>query len=126
MRASRKAAFYEKEILAVFTGTEAVKNGVIDSTKVSANSDNRLVVQAGQVMVKEGNKVKPGATSGLEAANIVGILAHTIEFFGNADADTDEACAMFWFNAVFDTTKLLSYSSNAAAVKAALSHCAFQ
>lgn len=126
MRATRTAAFYDKEILVYFTGTEAIKNGVIDAEQVSANGDGRYVVQAGQVMVKSGEKLKPGASSGLEASNIVGILAHTIEFFGVGDSDYDEACALFFWNAYFDTTKLLSYTSNAAAVKTALSSCGFQ
>lgn len=125
MRAQRTAAFYDKEILAYFTGTEAVKNGVIDATKVEANEDDRYIVESGQVMVKSGSKVKPGAAEGLEAANIVGILAHTIEFFAVGDADYDEPCAMFFWNAIFDTTKLLSYTENASAVKTALPSCAF-
>lgn len=128
MIASRKAAFYEKEILKYFTGTEAVKNVVIDATKVEANADGRYIVQAGQVLqaISESKLVKPAAASGVAAADVVGIMAHTVEFFGIGDHDYDEPAAAFFWNAIFDTTKLLSYAENAANVKTALSSCRFE
>src|SRR5687768_4653260 len=122
---NRTAVFYDKEILKYPTGLEAIKNLVIDSSTVSANGDGRLIIEAGTVISKinASSKVKPAPTSGLAEADVVGILAHTLELFGTTDTDFDVPGAAFFHGCVFDTTKLLSYSSNAANVKAALKTC---
>lgn len=131
MRAERKAAFYDKEILKYFVGTEAVKNVVIDANKVVANSDGRFIVEAGNVLQKVGGEsklVKPitAAEESIAAADIVGVMAHTVEFFGINDHDYDEPAAAFFWNAIFDTTKLIGYTKNATNVKAALVSCRFE
>lgn len=127
MKASRTGAFYDKEILKYPVGLEAVKNVVLDATAVTANADGRLVVEAGTVLVDAGdNKVKPAADSGVEASDVVGILAHTLEFFDNSDSDFDLPGAAFFWNCIFDSSKLINYSGNAANVKTALSSCAFE
>lgn len=126
---TRTAAFYEREILKYgVTGTEAVKNVVIDATTLVANGDGRYVLEVGTVLSKidASDKVKPAASSGLLQADVVGILAHTIEFFGNADEAYDEPGAAFFWNAIFDASQLTNYSGNAAAVQAALSSCKFE
>lgn len=141
---SRSAVFYEKEILVYPTGMEAARNIVIDATKVpkvlDADGNPRYVVEAGTLIVKiaESTKVAPALVTneegkkaakeseGVEAANIIGITHHTIEFFGIANSDYDEAGAVFFFGCIFDTTKLLGYTKNAAEVKKALSSCQFQ
>lgn len=126
--AKRSAAFYEREILKYVTGTEAVKNLVFDATTISANSDGRYVLEVGTIISKisSSSKVKPAPSSGLAQADVVGVLAHTIEFFGNADAHYDETGAAFFHGCVFDTAQLTNYTSNATNVKAALSTCLFQ
>lgn len=130
MIAKRTGAFYRKEILKFATGYEAVDNGVIDATTVSANADSRLVLEAGtvlcQVSASATAKLRPAANSGEVSGDIRGILVHNIEFFGNADSSYDEPCALFFWNAIFDTTQLVKYSGNAAAVKAALPSCSFR
>lgn len=129
MRAERKAAFYDKEILKYFVGTEAIKNVVIDATKVEANSDGRNIVEAGTVLQESSsNLVKPvkKEEGEVEAAKIVGIMAHTVEFFGIGDHDYDEPAAAFFWNCIFDTTKLIGYTKNATAIKTALSSCRFE
>jgi hypothetical protein len=128
MIARRTAAFYDKEILKYFVGTEAVKNLVVDATTVRANRDGRYILESGQVMsaIARSTKVAPAAERDLLEADVVGILAHTIEFFGVDDADYDEPAAAFFWNAIFDTTKLISYTDNATNVKAALSSCRFE
>jgi hypothetical protein len=129
---SRSAVFYEKEILVYPTGMEAARNIVIDGTKVpkvtDADGNPRYVVEAGTVIVKiEGSqKVKPAPEEGVVAADVIGIMHHTIEFFGNASSKYDEAGAVFFFGCIFDTTKLVNYTKNAAEVKKALTSCQFQ
>lgn len=141
---SRTAVFYEKEILVYPTGMEAARNIVIDGTKVpkvlDADGNPRYVVEAGTLIVKieASTKVAPALVTneegkkaakeseGVEAANIIGIMHHTIEFFGNANSHYDEAGAVFFHGCIFDTTKLLGYTKNIAAVKAALPNCIFQ
>ena len=141
---TRDAVFYDKEILVYPTGMEAVKNLVVDATKVpkvlDSDGNPRYVVEAGTVMVKiEGSdKVAPALVTdeegskpakeeeGVEAADIVGIMHHTVEFFGNANAKYDEPGAAFFFGCIFSIPKLLGYTKNAAAVKTALPSCQFQ
>ena len=125
----RTAAFYEREILKYgVVGTEAVANIVVDATTVSVNSDGRYVLEVGTVISKIGasSKVKPAPASALAQADVVGILAHTIEFFGNADAKYDEPGAVFFWGAIFDASELTNYSGNATNVKAALNTCKFE
>ena len=125
----RVATFYDKEILKHFTGLEAIRNVVIDSTQVAVDpTSGRYVLEAGTVLVKQGaNKVKPAPSSGAAQADIVGILSHTVEFFYPPEANvTDEPAAAIFHGAVFDIPKLVNYSGNAAAVKAALPTCLFE
>jgi len=140
----RDAVFYEKEILVYPTGMEAARNIVIDATKVplvlDSDGNPRYVVEAGTLMVKiEGSqKVAPALVTnesgkkaakeseGIVAADVIGLCHHTIEFFGNANAKFDEAGAVFFFGCIFDSTKLLGYTKNAAEVKKALPSCQFQ
>ncbi len=127
-RKLRSATFYDKEILKYLTGLEAIKNAVIDSTQVTVNTDSRYVLEAGQVLVTgTGGLVKPAAATGVLAADVIGILTHTVEFFYPVQAGvTDEPAAAYFHQCVFDTTKLLGYSGNAAAIKSALPTCLFQ
>jgi hypothetical protein len=140
----RHGVFYDKEILVYPTGMEASKNIVIDATTVpivlDADGNPRYVVEAGTVLVKieastkvapaletaEAGKKPAKEVEGLEAKDIVGIMHHTVEFFGVASSDYDEAGAAFFHTCIFDSTKLLGYTKNIAAVKAALPSCEFQ
>lgn len=128
-RKRRTATFRDKEILKYPTGLEATKNIVIDSTTVTASADSRYILEAGTVICKiaASTKVRAAAASGELQADIVGILTHTVEFFYPTEANvTDEPAAVFFHSAIFDTTKLVNYSSNAAAVKGALPTCLFE
>lgn len=140
----RSAVFYEKEILVYPTGMEAARNIVIDATKVpkvlDADGNPRYVVEAGTLIIgiegsqkvapaletNEEGKKAPKEVEGVEAAEVVGICHHTIEFFGNTSAKYDEAGAVFFFGCIFNSTKLLGYAKNAAEVKKALPSCQFQ
>jgi hypothetical protein len=127
MIASREAAFYNKEILKYPTGFEAIKNVVIDATTLTINDDDRYVLESGTVLSKinASTKVKPAPSSGLATADVVGILAYTIEFFGDEADHTVPGAAFFW-NCIFDTSKLISYTNNAANIKTAMPSCDFQ
>lgn len=128
-RKQRVATFYDKEILKYFTGGEVTRNIVIDGTTVAVGADGRYVLEAGTVMSKiaSSSKVKPAPATGLLQADVHGILTHTLEFYYPPEAGvTDEPAAVYFFDAIFDTTKLVNYSANAAAVIAALPHCKFE
>jgi hypothetical protein len=124
----RTATFHDKEILKYLTGLEAIKNVVLDSTQVTVGADARYVLEAGTVLVTgAGGLVKPAPASGVLAADVIGILTHTIEFFYPVEAGvTDEPAAAYFHECVFDSSKLIGYSGNAAAIKAALPTCLFQ
>lgn len=147
MLAKRTAAFYDREILKYFVGTEAVKNVVIDAETVAEDENKRFVVPAGTVLktIEESEKVAPATEEDKleEAKLIVGVLAHTLEFFWGGEAlkksreaeETvagayDEPAAAFFWNAIFDTTKLTGYKGKEGksleAVKEALSSCRFE
>jgi len=69
-----------------------------------------------------GQKVRPAAASGVAAATVAGIAMHTTELdSGSVGAYTDDvAIAVFTKNCSFETSKLVGYSGNAAAVKTAM------
>jgi hypothetical protein len=124
---TRTAATYAKVILRLFTGQEVAENSVVDGTLVPLNGDGRRVLEAGTVMTWVGavgsSKVKPAAASGIVAADVAGIVMHTTEFWPETtEANKDDASvALYTKNCSFDSTKLLGYSGNAAAVKSAMS-----
>jgi hypothetical protein len=124
---SRSAATYAKIILRVFTGREVAENSVVDGTQVSLNTDGRRMLEAGQVMVWIGaagtSKVKPAPATAVTAAQVAGIVMHTTEFAPDTTvANVDDASvALYTKDCHFDSTKLLSYSGNSAAVIAAMS-----
>jgi hypothetical protein len=127
----RSAAFYDKEILKYPKGFEAVRNAVIDATTIDptvgsgTETGGRFIVEAGTVMVASGDKVAP-AGAGIDAEDVKGILAYTVELFGNADASYDEPCALFFDDCIFNSAELVGYSGNEAAVKEALSQSSFE
>lgn len=136
----RTAATYAKEILRNISGSEVAENSVVDGTQVPLNGDGRRILETGTVMVWTGavgsSKVKPAPASGIVAADVAGIVMHTTEFWpGTTEANKDDAAvALFTKNCHFAEDKLVGYSGNAAAVKAAMSgagnqrcaNCTFQ
>lgn len=123
----RAAATYDKVILRLFTGNEVVENSVVDGTTVPLNGDGRRILEAGTVVTWIGtvgsSKVKPAAASGVTAAEVAGIVMHTVEFWPDTtEANKDDASVgVYTKNCAFDTTKLLGYSGNAANIKTAMS-----
>lgn len=123
---TRTAATYAKEILRTVNGSEIAENSVVDGTLVPLNVDNRRILETGQVMVwiaGVGSKVKPAPSSGIIAADVAGIVMHTTELWPGpvVTANLDDASVALWTkNCNFDTSKLLSYSSNAAAIATAM------
>lgn len=128
----RTAGIYKKEILRYISGSEIKVNAVIDGTQVALNGDGRRIVETGTVMIWIGapnsSKVKPAPNDGsIVAADVAGILETTYELWPlstSANKD-DKPVALFKHNAHFETSQLTGYSSNAVAVKAALSRCDF-
>lgn len=127
----RSAAFYDKEILKYPKGFEAVRNAVIDATAIEPTSGSgtetggRYIVEAGTVMVASGDKVVPAPASITDEV-VRGVLAYTVELFGNADSSYDEPCALFFDDCIFDSSKLIGFEDNEEAVKTALSTSSFE
>lgn len=127
------ADFYDKEILRSAAGLDDIKSMLVDSTTVDENpaSSGRYVLEAGTVMVKitSSSKIQP-AGAGIAAGDVVGILAATIEFWigpGVTAGDaTDEPAAILHHGCDFNVSKLVGYSGNETAVKAALPTCIFR
>lgn len=133
MKATRIATFYDVEICKYPVGFDAIKNVVIDATTVAAQADGRYLLKSGTILSKisASQKVKAAPSSGLAEVDVVGVLAYTVEFFpdttGGAPVDDqDKPAAAFFWNCIFDSSKLTNYTSNAANIKAALPSCDFQ
>lgn len=135
-RKKRTATFYDKEILKYFTGSEVTRNVVIDGTTVTVGADGRYILEAGTVLRTLGGasalayagKVRPAPATAMTAAEVVGILTHTIEFYYPPEAGvTDEPAAAYFEFAHFDTTKLLGMgdATQQAAIVSALPLCRF-
>lgn len=83
-----------------------------------------------------GQKVKPAPSSGVTSGEVAGVVMHTTEFWPDTtERDKDDAAvALFTTNCHFEVSKLLGYSGNATAVKAAMtgagngrcSNCSFE
>lgn len=126
----RNGVVVEKEILRSAAGLDDVLSRVVDANDVPENpaGSGRYILEAGTVLVTDtSNKVKP-AGAGIVAADVVGILGVTKEFWQggvSATAAHDEPVAVYHHGCHFDVSKLVGYTGNEAAVKAALPTCKF-
>lgn len=129
----RNGVIVEKEILKSVAGLDDVLSHVVDATTVAENpaSSGRYILEAGTVLSLVGGgstKVRP-APALVAAADVVGILGVTREFYigdgTTATAKSDEPVPVYHFGCHFDTTKLVNYTGNEAATKAALPTCKF-
>lgn len=123
----RTAATYAKEILRNVSGAEIAENSVVDGTQVPLNGDGRRILETGQVMMWIGaagsSKTKPVTVDGsATAAQIAGVVMHTTELWpGTTEANKDDpAVALFTKNCNFAADKLIGFTENAAAVRAAM------
>lgn len=127
------AEFYDREILRSPSGLDDVPSHVIDSTTVEEYpaSSGRYVLPVGTVLcsIPSSSKLRPAEDSGEDAADIVGILGRTQEFWLGpgitAGDSTDQPVNVYHFNCHFDVSKLYKYSGNAAAVQEAMPSCKF-
>lgn len=71
-------------------------------------------------------RVRPAASSGEQAADVVGILAYNVELYGNTSTQFDEPVALFFDDCIFNASALINYSGNASNVKTALASCSFE
>jgi hypothetical protein len=137
----RTAQLFQKEILRSAAGLDDIKSMVLDATKVDEypTSSGRYVLEAGHVLAKitGSDKVQPvamnsgggsGGGGAYAAADIVGILGHTVEIWKGddaIDAKSDEPIPVLHHDCDFDTTQLVGYTGNETAVKDALKTCIF-
>lgn len=105
-----------------YSGSRVAMIQLADNS-LTGGSDPTVEVE----LVTEGKaeKVKPAAASGISDSDVVGILAHEVEFWGENDDNFDKAAAAFHHGCVFDQEKLINYSGNVTAVQTALSTCKF-
>ena len=110
-----------------FTGTNGGRNVsaiTVSNTNLTGGTSAVTVATTtgGGTSPAIGQKVIPAPSSGISAANVAGIVMHTTEFWsetleGNKD---DAPVALFTKNCNFETSQLVSYSGNSAAVKSAM------
>jgi len=129
------AVIIAKEILRSAAGLDDIKSGVIDSTYVVENpsTTGRYIVEAGTVLSSNGpsaGRLKPvyeGDT--VVQGDVAGVLGATIEFWLGpgitAGYATDEAVPVLHHGCHFNVDKLVGYTGNETAVKAALYTCLF-
>lgn len=123
----RVAATYAKEILRNVSGAEIAENSVVDGTTVPLNGDGRRLLETGTIMMWTGavgsSKVKPITLTGTAtSAQVAGIVMHSTEFWPETvEANKDDASvALFTKNCHFASDKLIGFTQNAAAVRAAM------
>lgn len=109
-----------------YTGTKSATNvaaPTLDATGLTGGGASGTVTTTtgGSSTRASGQRVKP-APSGIAAADVAGILMETTEFWTEADlthAD-DEPVALYQKNCHFNSTQLVGYAANSAAVKSAM------
>lgn len=139
----RTAVLIEKEILRSASGLDDILSAVVDSTKVPENpvGSGRYILEAGTVMGKiaASTKVAPlstatpvgsGAAGAWTAADILGIMQNTVEFWLGvgitAGAASDEPVSLLHHECDFNISKLVGYTGNETITKAALPTCLFR
>jgi hypothetical protein len=137
------AVIIEKEILRGAAGLDDIKSMVVDSTTVAQNpsGSGRYILEAGTVMCKinGSSKIAPitatpngtGSSGAWAAADIVGILATTHEFYLGpgitAGTATDEPVAILHAAGLrFNISQLVGYTGNETMVKTAMPLCKFE
>ena len=96
----------------------------MDAALLTASAAS-LTGGAGTVTIAQGTQ---GGVDDLipDGYEVAGILAYTVELFGNTGTEFNEPAALFFDDCIFDTTKLIGYAGNEDAVKAALSTSLFE
>jgi hypothetical protein len=124
-----------KEILRSAAGLDDIMSLVLDSRSVVENppTTGRYIVELGTVLAKgpSDDRVIPIYDGdNVNAGDVVAILGHTVEFWLgpgiSADSNMDKPVPGLHFGCDFDTSKLVGYSGNEAAVEADLPHCKFR
>lgn len=124
-----------KEILRSAAGLDDIMSLVLDSRSVVENpsTTGRYIVELGTVLAvgPSDDRVVPVYEGDTVAeADVVGILGHTVEFWLGpgitADQNMDKPVPVLHLGCDFDVSKLVGYTGNETAVKAALPHCKFR
>lgn len=125
---SRSAQFYDKEVLKYpQAGTDVIKSVVLDATDTASwgyVADTRNVIPAGTILKLSATNttqyVKYNGTGTVE-----GILARAVDFLANATS-SDAPAPMFYHEAVFATSAIVSFTLYASALVSTLTTCKFE
>lgn len=124
-----------KEILRSAAGLDDIMSLVLDSRAVIENpsTTGRYIVEAGTVLAvgPSDDRVIPIYDGeSVAEADVVAILGHTVEFWlgpgVTADQNLDKPVPGLHHGCDFNVDKLVGYTGNEAAVKAALPTCIFR
>ena len=113
---SRSAQFFDKEVLAYPQANLLTRSIVIDATTIpqAVGKDARTVVPAGTIMALSATNAKV-STPYTGTGSIQGILTRAVEILASATA-ANEGAAVFWHEAVFATTAIVSFTQYASAL----------
>ena len=128
----------EREILKFPVGLGAIRSVVIKASSVAArtvpdtegfgnayDSRNARTLLRGQLLAKDTVDTTKYVPYTGGAQTCTGILDNDVTFM-DATSASDEACNMIFFGAIFKASKLIGYTGNETAVKAALPTCRFE
>ena len=101
-------------------------SAVLDGNSITMNTDTsqRTIVPAGTILAlsaTRANHVFPYAGTG----TIMGVLADNTDILANV-TNGSEAVPVLWHEAIFATSKIVSFTAYATALIAALPTCKFQ
>lgn len=122
IRTSRQVS-PDLEILVNQIGVDVAASITLDASLATADADGELTMLAGTPMAKVGNQYGPWLTDGSRGA-IRGILVRT-EKFPDALAHSDIASAMWNHTQWFRSDRIVGWTANQVAIKAALPTCKF-
>lgn len=122
---SRSAQFYDKEVLAYPQDNLVERSIVLDANAFAQNSDpdQRTVVEAGTILMRSVTLatqfVQYDGTNAVE-----GILSRPVDLIAQSTAGW-EAASMFFHEAIFATTQVVSFTTYASALVSTLTTCKF-
>jgi hypothetical protein len=125
---TRSATFYDIEVLKYPMLNLVVKSAVLDANFVTLNTglDQRTVVPAGTILAVSATNSKTVVPYG-GTGTIFGILSHSTDIIATSNLTAaQEAVPVLFHEAIFATSKIVSFTAYASALAAALPTCKFE
>jgi hypothetical protein len=122
----RESQFFDKEVLKVPAGLDAIKSIVLDANAFAQNADvnKRTVVPAGTVL-KFSATISDRYVAYDGSGTVRGVLARPVDLLVQATSGNEPA-PMFFHQCVFATSQLVGFTQYASAVVSTLDTCKFE